>query len=214
MLKVPGWVGPAAIALIFGAVVFALAREPSPTERQRELEAQVERLEGQLSAARAAKASVDSAARLRVRALRTSIDSLEGEAARLDTVVETRTTVLREMVPDSVQPAVDSLVAACDRRQRACEQAKDSLREVVAEREGQLASDSTVIARQDSVIGAQAALEDELRDRLDPPLLERVFGSVGEGAIRLGVIGAALWAEEPEAAIGAGLMWTVEVAVE
>lgn len=177
-------IGGAAILLVIAGAVWAYGEHQ---QRVGAAQAEAQEQRERARAAEAALRSLDEASRLRVDRLTSAVDSLEREGARLDTVVRVRTVRLRELVPDSVKPAVDSLVAACDRRQAACREAKDSLRSVVTTREGQLAARDSLLAARDSLVA-------NLERQIDPPFLAKLFGDlpstltkVGAGVI-LGVV--------------------------
>lgn len=143
-------------------------------------EAERERLESRVEAAQSALASRDSAARLRVATLNASMDSLEREASRLDTVLIRETETVVSMIPDSVRPAVEQLMATCRERIGVCEERADSLESVVFVKDGQLAS-------RDSVLTAQDSLVTELQDQLDPPFWESLMGDLPDTALKVGL---------------------------
>lgn len=154
-------------------------------ERLAEGDAERERLENRVHAAESARAAVDSAARLRIARLTSSMDSLQREASRLDTVLEVRADTVLRMVPDAVRPAVEDLIATCHERIGVCEERADSLDSVLFVKDGQLAASDSSHTAKDSLIL-------QLQDQLDPSLFDSLFGGLPGTALKLG-IGAALY---------------------
>lgn len=158
-------------------VVFAYGEVQARDARH---EAERERLETQVEAAESARAAVDSAARLRIARLTSSMDSLEREASRLDTVLLAQSDTVLRLVPDAVRPHVEDLIDTCQERIGICEQRADSLESVVFVKDGQLAvSDSSHTAK-DSLIT-------ELQDQLDPSLFDSLFGDLPGTAVKVGL---------------------------
>lgn len=183
--------------LVGGAVTYAFAGG-GPDERTRELEATVDSLSGELAQARRALVVVDSTAAVEIREARS-------RRARQDTVFRASVDTIRAALPDTLRPALDRLVRA-DSIEDAAYEAE------IAALESKVEARDSVIARLEAQTRAQAELVAHLKNRLDPPLLKRVFGSVGEGFVRAGVVGLAVAVDRPEAAAGAAGMWAVEVA--
>ena len=150
-------------------------------------DAERERLENRVEAAESALASQDSAARLRVASLEAAMESLEREASRLDTVLIRETGTVVSMIPDSVRPAVENLMATCRERIGVCEARADSLESVVFVKDGQLSDRDSVLSAQDSLISVQAR-------QLDPPFWEGIMGDLPDTALKvgLGLIGGLL----------------------
>lgn len=154
-------------------------------ERLAEGDAERDRLETQVEAAESARAAVDSAARLRIARLTSSMDSLEREASRLDTVLEVRADTVLSLVPDALRPHVENLIATCQERIGVCEERADSLESVVFVKDGQLAASDSSHTAKDSLIV-------ELQDQLDPSFFDSLVGDLPGTALKLG-IGAALY---------------------
>jgi len=146
-----------------------------------------------------AKRHTDSLARAR-------IQQAEQTRMEMDTVWRTALDTVRAAVPEPAQPALERMVRA-DSVEDAAYEAE------IAALEGQLAVRDSLIVGLRAKIRAKEAVVAGLKDDLTTSLPERIFGSVGEGTAKVAIIGAALWADRPEAAAGAGAMWAVDVVV-
>lgn len=193
----PRWVCGLLALIVVSGTVYGLTRDTSDEETAR-LEAEVERLEGEVSSLKETLVKVDSAAAVEIR------EAQEVRSTQ-DTIFRRQVDTIRAHLPPQMEPFLDSLVRA-DSIEDAAYEAE------IAAQDRQLAARDSVIRAMEAQQAAQAALVARLQERLDPPLLDRVFGGIGEGVVRVGVVGLAVATERYEAAAGAGAMWAVDVA--
>jgi len=187
------------LVVLTAAVTYAVVSEPEVSERTREAMARADSLEGVVGRLAEAKHYTDSLARAR-------IDEAEQTRIEMDTVWRTALDTVRAAVPEPAQPALERMVRA------------DSVEDVayeaeIAALEAQVHTRDSLIAGLRAKMRAKEAVVAGLKDDLTASLGERIFGSVGQGTVKVAIIGAALWADRPEAAAGAGAMWAVDVVI-
>lgn len=190
-------VAVAMAALITGAVVYAATDTGTDAETER-LTAERDSLRQLYHQARRTLQVKDSTAAVEIR-------EAHRTRARADTVWRASVDTLLAAIPDTLRPSLERMIRADSIEDAAYQREIDAMQTKIAARD-------TVIARLTDQMEAQQALEDRLRDRLDPSFADRLMPSVGEGAVKLGIVALGTATGTYEAAGGAALMWGVDAA--
>lgn len=170
------------VAILAGIVLgVAFGPDDGPDDRQRELEARVDSLRGELGEARRTLQVVDSVAAVEIRDAR-------DRRARADTIFQNRVDTIRAHLPERFQPALDELIHA-DSVEDAAYEAE------IAELHKRIEARDSVIAKLEANLRAQTELTEHLRDRLNPGFFEDLFDSTGPavacGITTSGTVGCA-----------------------
>lgn len=184
-------------ALLAGAAVYALTDDQEDAETER-LTAERDSLRQLYHQARRTLQVKDSTAAIEIR-------EAQRTRARADTVWRASVDTLLAAIPDTLRPSLERMIRADSIEDAAYQREIDALQTKIAARD-------TVIARLTDQMEAQQALEDRLRERLDPSFADRLVPSIGEGAVKAGVVALGAATGNYEAAGGAALMWGVDAA--